>query len=342
MGSNPPNGKRKVSASTGAELQSHLRSPSFANSQSRPVENDKYFDLFAKEPDDASRLRFIGSSIGPYQRNRISLPDSFRLTWPEKYPRRAEWLEQNGYTMEDAVNANEEWNAEILDASSAPPVKIKVSGPDIDEIAAAARRFKATASKAEIEAAPKLHSVDLRALLILAELISHGTNEVEWASVAAILNKEWDDALRVNRAKDVMVANGFLTEIGKPHKIAKRFWFRIEPCVAQEARRIWNLLLPVDSFLDDGPVPDGFRWNGTNFYGLKGKAWLLTEYLWGRRGKVVNDTDLADGSVWEDASDVTENSLGSVRRAANEFFKSNGIPLRIETRNHCRHVFLKG
>lgn len=315
--------------------------PANGEAKSRPVEIDGQFELFASEPNDISRLQFIGSSIGANQRRRNYLHDSLQLTWSEKYPRRAEWLKQNGYTMQDAVNANDELNDKIRDVPG-PSNQLNVSGPDVDQITAAAERFRATASGAAIEAAPKLTSVDLRALLILAEILSHGKSEVEWASVAAILGKECDDPQFVYRAKKAMVANGFLTEIGIPHKIANRYWFRIEPCVAQETRRIWELLGPdVKDQSVDGPVPEGFRWKGTVFDGLKGKAWLLTEYLWGRRGKVVSDKDLANGNVWDDVSDVTENSVGALRRTANKFFDANCIPLKIKTENHCRQIFLK-
>lgn len=315
--------------------------PANGQAKSRPVENDGQFELFASEPNDISRLQFIGSSIGAYQRRRNYLHDSIQLTWSEKYPRRAKWLKQNGYTMQDAVSANDELNDKIRDVPG-PANKLKVSGPDVDEIAAATERFRATASGAAIEAALGLSPVNLRALLILDGLLSQGISEVEWESVAAILGKECGDVLFVLRAEKVMVANGFLTEIGIPHKIANRYWFRIEPCVAQETRRIKDLLGPhFKNQSVDGPVPEGFRWKGTVFDGLKGKSWLVTEYLWSRRGKVVSDKDLADAKIWDHASDVTENSIGSVRRTANQFFTANCIPLKIKTENHCRQIFLK-
>lgn len=83
-----------------------------------------------------------------------------------------------------------------------------------------------------------------------------------------------------------------------------------------------------------GPVaPDGFRWGGSLFSGLKGKAWLLTAHLWTRPEKTSDDGAVV-GRIWDDLIEVNSDSIGSARRQANSFFRKNSIPWSIVTRKN--------
>jgi hypothetical protein len=87
--------------------------------------------------------------------------------------------------------------------------------------------------------------------------------------------------------------------------------------------------------LPNGPVPPTiFRWDGIEYPGLKGKAWLLVAHLWERPNRSSDDDELAK-CVWDDLEDVSANSVGSARKKVNHFFKDNGVPWKVTTRRHA-------
>lgn len=83
---------------------------------------------------------------------------------------------------------------------------------------------------------------------------------------------------------------------------------------------------PKDSS-DDGPIPpNAFRWQGEEYYGLSRKPWLLVAHMWPRKNKSSDDQALVASGIWDDLRDVTKDSVGSVRRDANRFFRENRLP----------------
>lgn len=239
--------KRKL---TGESVREWLSSDEFATKNQKPMKEDRVLKQMveAAGADTHAILRFLGASLSRWQRDKVAFPKAYQLSWFEKFPHRAKWLEKHGYSPDDAIQADSDWDAEQLDVLDESPflegcslpragvARLNVSGPTVLEIA----------SKIDVlEAAdyPSWTPVECRTLLILDELRHANEEIVEWASVSAVLNAEYDKPAEIARACRSLTETGFLVETGKSHKSgARRLWFKITPCVAVEADKIWKLL----------------------------------------------------------------------------------------------------
>jgi len=105
-------------------------------------------------------------------------------------------------------------------------------------------------------------------------------------------------------------------------------WCVLSAAVKQDARN-----------LSDGPIANGFRWNGQDHHGLNGTARLLVGYLWSAEYRAATFKELA-GPVWGDREKpVTVNMVGNARKRANEFFLDNGIPFEVSIKQATVKLF---
>jgi len=89
----------------------------------------------------------------------------------------------------------------------------------------------------------------------------------------------------------------------------------------------------------DGPIVNGFRWNGQDHYELNGKAEKLVGYLSNAKEKTATFDELA-GPVWGDhAKPITSNMVGKARTRANKFFLDNAIPFEVVTADGSVKLF---
>lgn len=80
----------------------------------------------------------------------------------------------------------------------------------------------------------------------------------------------------------------------------------------------------------DGPFgTDGFRWCGSDNHGLTPKPFRLVDALWKAPNRTLEFSDLAEPVFRDHAVSVTESTVGSLRREANNFFKTRELPFRV-------------
>jgi len=82
---------------------------------------------------------------------------------------------------------------------------------------------------------------------------------------------------------------------------------------------------------EDGPCGScKWRHNGVESSGtMQVGAWKMVKYLWGQADYVATFDDLIV-PVYDDANHIAdENAFGSLRKAANRFFRDNSIPLAV-------------
>jgi len=90
----------------------------------------------------------------------------------------------------------------------------------------------------------------------------------------------------------------------------------------------------------DGPFrPDGFRWKGKDYTGLRPTAWRLVEALWLKKRRTAEYRKLGK-EVWDDdAIEPDKETVGTARKEANTFFQKHHVPLAVSVKG--LHVSLK-
>ena len=91
--------------------------------------------------------------------------------------------------------------------------------------------------------------------------------------------------------------------------------------------------IPLASALTDGPdLPQHFNFGGQSKEVPGLKLYAFIKYLWSRRNRTAESSELAK-PVWREHSrPITVGRCGSMCREANRFFKKYRFPFRIKTR----------
>lgn len=90
----------------------------------------------------------------------------------------------------------------------------------------------------------------------------------------------------------------------------------------------------VSGVAPDGPVrPDGFRYEGHLYDGVREMSWRLIIHLWNAANHSASFDDLAE-FVWGDRElrHLDESQFGTARRDANRFFNEHSLPFRVRSK----------
>ena len=102
-----------------------------------------------------------------------------------------------------------------------------------------------------------------------------------------------------------------------------------------ETLRVWANTMPEKASetppISDGPLP-GYRWvnNGEIITDrLQPAAWKMVNHLWNLESKTASFDELKMPVYSDENHDADRNAFGSLRRAANNYFKDHEIGLRV-------------
>lgn len=90
-------------------------------------------------------------------------------------------------------------------------------------------------------------------------------------------------------------------------------------------------VVSVESVAANGPV-DSYKWRHAGLVTedmLQQKAWLMCKFLWRQLDRVATFDELKTPVYQDREHPAGRDSFGSLRRAANNYFKSHSIPLKV-------------
>lgn len=88
-----------------------------------------------------------------------------------------------------------------------------------------------------------------------------------------------------------------------------------------------------------GPFPpNSFSYDGRCVVCKQRRVWKMLSFLWSKPNRRAH-VDLLAEPIWEDKNhDISYMAIASLRRAANKFFRENGLPFMVRTKDQVVYI----